>query len=295
MEEAAQPSHDKQPIVNVTVHPNITIEPKITVEPSKVEFPAVDNKEAKRANRYALFGILINALLFLITLSALAVTCQSVEIANEALKDSRQNQKIADERKRIDDSTSHVKDSLNYNVDTSSLGTSQKSLNAQVNSIKETENQFQIDNEPILEVVTTAYPILKENQESSIAIDVFNLGKYPCRILDMIILTAYKIAPPNFKEVYTLGKNHVAGLNEYITNQKNIHETILVPKIFSKSHIESLQSGQYSIYLWGTIKYQNLVTKKMKEYNFIIKYFYVPGYTDAMTGEFLLNKNFNLK
>ncbi|MFZ2784948.1 MAG: hypothetical protein WAZ36_11140 [Sediminibacterium sp.] len=135
---------------------------EINKEPIQVivNIPKDENRAATTANKIAIFGLFINLVLAIFTYLLFQKTVEANKTSQSALKESTRandisTQALADSRKA--DSISDIKESVSFILAKSQYETSRikdsinmlltkQSVNAQINSLKETQNQFNLEN-----------------------------------------------------------------------------------------------------------------------------------------------------
>lgn len=243
-----------------------------------IENIAQNDRPKYTANTIGWIAIGINALLAYYTYLLFNKTREANQTAKDALKQTviandMTAKSLEDARKqRVEDRAREiVNDSINFKKDSLNNDLIKKSINAQIASIKETQRQFEIGNEPYLQsempIFTSGFEV---GQPTEVEYQIQNLGNYPVKILKMGLVVATKVVPPDFSEVYA--SNPIGGMQNYyvingIPNSPYRSNTTAL----TENQVANVKSGKWFVYTIGFVKYQNLVTKKIREYRFMTK------------------------
>ena len=166
------------------------------------------------------------------------------------------------------DSLDSIRKEQDFKRDTTNIGLSKNSLETQIKSIKETQKQFELANEPFLEIDSIVIH-KKVGQPLSVDFQINNLNNYTAKIVGAGQGISTKYNPPDLKSV----KDAITSIGDnshYITSTRPVHmEFSEAPKIFDKRREEYFNSGKFYIYFGVIIVYENMVTGKKKLYKFL--------------------------
>jgi len=112
-----------------------------------------------------------------------------------------------------------------------------------------------------------------------------NLGKYPVKVIEDKGGAIFKVNSPNFKDTYNLNNDYNSIINSYVINGSPLNPSMNINIIITSDHIKGVATGKYSMFLLGSIRYKNLVTSKIKRYNYQIRYRWNPKNVEYMINE----------
>jgi hypothetical protein len=240
-----------------------------------------------------LMGVLISASLFIITLLTFNQTKRSVNISATALEDAR-----------IKDSISNIRDSLRFERNDSNtknaLFLSNKSLESQINSIKETQQIFEKTNQPFLEMIDPEITTFKINNSIRIKCTIENLSNIPLKIIKQKNILGVGTYTPNIvsKVKAAIDSIPYTPLNFYITKEKAYVSNFGSKIILTKWDYDHITNGNYFIFTFREITYENLVTNKMRRYVIFAK-FKPTKDTEAFPNgthyDYIYNDNYDIK
>ncbi len=306
MAEESNTNPDNKPGEIPTPIPSVVEQQPDQVKEEKKEAPATNkNEDTQRSYPHptiiiekdkgwtkqdyiSITAILFTAALFIVTLITFYQTKRAVDISEKALMDARIKDSIADERtkqafalSKQDFEARNIKDSLNRDL-------SKQSLEAQINSVNGTQKQFEISNEPILEIDSMNIH-LEIGQPLSITYQIKNLNKYTAKVLGAGELIGTKYNVPNLNSIKSEIKD-IANNTKYISDTYPIHlEFTESPKIYNDTRSEFFKSGKFYIYFGTIIVYENIVTGRKKLYKFLLRMKNDSSY------EYLINENVYLE
>lgn len=248
-----------------------------------VNKPKDENRAESTANKIAIFGLLINLILAIFTYLLFQKTVEANKTSQSALKESSRANDIsalalADSRKA--DSISEIKDSISYNLsksqyeasrekDSISMLLAKQSINAQINSLKETQNQFTLENLAYIECTDFTFVTFESNKEPKIAFRISNVGKVPVKI------TKFKLG---FFYKSTIGYNPDGYLATIIYDPypTSFYVTKESPRIQNFTGFDKIPTAQYDaikkeelgMFFCGEIQYTNEINNKKMKYIF---------------------------
>jgi len=155
MDEKSQPTPDITPPI---INNNIIVQPaEVNVPAPIVNIPPNDPTEAKTANRITFWGLLVNILLFLITLYTFYQTKRSVDLAAKQFDYTQEKDKddavtnktkdiIAAEKEKNRLAVIDKQRQEDFDNNKKSLELSRKAVETQLSSFKETQKEFEFQN-----------------------------------------------------------------------------------------------------------------------------------------------------
>jgi len=180
--------------------------------------------------------------------------------------------------KRYNDSSLKIQERVFKSNDSNS----KKSLKAQIASLKETQKDFGITNEPYLEITKAYIDTFVVGKFVYVNYIINNLGNYPVKIIGSKAYTAVRKTDP-FKESSNKQSafNNLRIINQYVIKENEMGYSDISPMILTQGNYNAITKYGYFFWFFGNIEYINLITKKKKEYRFSIKM--VPNKIGATT------------
>lgn len=273
---------DDSPIPDKDIQP--TQEDKVQSAPEEhksspvPQIPQVINIQKEGwtiANKIAMAAVLISAILGYYTYrlyklantqtEASIISANAAKDAVNISKEAQQEARINAERTRFEDS---IRNRTNYMFDSVSLQT-------QIDYLKETNKQFELQHEPLLTVISPRISVFKTGEPIQGYIHIRNLGVdaakgdsevYVMQAIPKKSYEEFKISPfkfIKFKKLQNRGtyfsKDSAARIFFYgDQNLTNIDSVNII-------------NGKFIIVLCGIIKYSNPINKKRKKYVFVIE------------------------
>lgn len=155
------------------------------------------------------------------------------------------------------------------------------SLQAQINSIKEAQKQFEMENRPYIEVSNFDTLSFRENEYPVLRMAVRNLGKQPAKILRSVAVVYCDKASDNsdtaYNGFYRMVKENGINVdtfrdeNRYIIKEAPFYKQLNWPVIIDVYHRDQILSGELDIYIIGKMTYLNLITKIEMLYKYAIE------------------------
>jgi hypothetical protein len=160
------------------------------------------------------------------------------------------------------------------------------SLQAQIASLDTVQKQFEISNEPYMQIFFPKITQLKLNEFVGIYYMIANLREIPIQVISQKEAISIRVTPNDFNHIRS--GNVPGNINKYVIKESGIADTYYFPRIDSGA-FDKVKKGVWSIYYLGEIKYRNLTTGRLKYYRFEMK---MNPYGDSATKtEFLYNEN----
>jgi len=248
-----------------------------------VNIPKEENKATITANKIAIVGTIINLTLAGMTYLLFQKTIEANKTSQLALKESaRANdisaQALADSRRA--DSVSDIKDSISYTLtksqyensrkkDSINIAMTKQSVETQINSIKETQTQFQLENLAYIECTDFTFKTFESNKQPQILFRISNVGKVPVKITKFKLGFFYKPA---------IGYNPDGYLGTLIYDPypTSFYVTKESPRIQNFTGFDKIPNAQYDaiskeelgMFFCGEIQYTNEINNKKMKYIF---------------------------
>lgn len=154
-------------------------------------------------------------------------------------------------------------------------GLSYKSLRTQIGTITTTQKDFEIENEPYLQVMQPSIETFIVGQPITLTYFFVNLGKYPAKILTLDVGGKANTYPPNVEDsnTFKFDKPFPDFINTFIIKESPLSlDHPAVDEIpLTQSKYQGVISHTYNYYLYGRIQYQNLANHKNKIYSFLVQ------------------------
>lgn len=241
-------------------------------------------KPVEKDNRIEKKNLKVQVVLAIVTVLLFGLnsvqTCISTNAVREANRANNLTETVIQENKlkafsdsthqALIDSVNHVKDSISGIKDNLTLGLATKSLQAQINSIRQTQNEFEIENKPVLQPSSWNMDSLTKRKMN---FQINNWGKQPAKIftisgrLKVSKDSSYKrdeiLITKRFNQVVP----QYAGVAFSIsTNTEGITDNDII----------QVKNGTLFLYIIGRVEYENIVAAKRMTYKFIYRFSYNP-------------------
>ena len=235
-----------------------------------------------RADKIAFVGVIVNSVLTLLTLGVVVVAWLSLKKSSEDSKTSNDNfiktLKVTQDMYRADSLSADATQKLAKNSDTTTI-ISSNSFKAQINSLKETQKEFEIANTPYFECTGFKFAI-DSFKSATVKFNINNLGVQTEKILSggfRLYFSGFHndFDIENMKEILpdkSLIDKYIVKENPVPVFHEQLYET-------GKSIGEAIKNnkGWYN-YFFGDIIYMNEATEKKREYLFYIRFRPEGGY-----------------
>ncbi|MEZ2338752.1 hypothetical protein AB6735_24090 [Mucilaginibacter sp. RCC_168] len=238
----------------------------------QTESPTSQNIRYKNwnvADRIALWGLLINFTLAFVTYLLYHLSVKGVEaadlsakVAEKALVFQRQTQKTADSNQKISTAIQKIKDDATFKLQESAL-------NAQINAIKETQNEFEIENKPFLQITRISVDSPKIGQELHAKFIFYNAGKQPLQIISGRLDVGYATGPMD--KDFRFNRPDTINRHGYITSASYQEMVINSQVLLSKQSFELANNGYFKTFLRGIYVYRSTFSNKKYKYTFDYK------------------------
>jgi hypothetical protein len=228
------------------------------------------NKIAKSANKISRWSVIVSALLFAITLLIAYQAIRQSKAASDSVALARQTYLADSVYKRKTERLAKISDSLKFIRDTATFNLQRAELYKQIEALKEANKQFTIGNEPYLQLEDMVVTDFEPGKKFTISFNVFNLGNYPIKAIAGKAFWAVRRTDPtiNYPALDT-AKWRV--MNKFI--MKEIPEPFTVDDDLPVSAEKCYAIEKMGYFMWygGIIKYQNLSTKEIKYYKYMMR------------------------
>jgi hypothetical protein len=268
---------------NCYTHPNIIIN-----NPANNDAEALE--VAKEGNRIARGGLIASIIASAFTLGALWLSWQANQTTQEALGDARKKDLAAAVRERVIDSLDSIVRNRDFIRDTTNIGLSKQSLQTQINSIKETQNQFNNTHQPYLQVEAVPYLLVTLDASATVKYRIKNIGAVPVEMLSYE--SYFTFSGSEMKQGIANKVNTKGELNLYLIPQGSQEITVYERELTLDEwkQVKNIGGG-----MWFRLKinYKNLVSGSFYTYNFIIGVRFSGDviYPDGIGFTFLKNEN----
>jgi Tfp pilus assembly protein PilE len=137
-------------------------------------------------------------------------------------------------------------------------------IKAQINSLKETQHEFEASNEPFLQAGTPTISQLDVGKSLIGEIAIYNLSNVPVKIISQKSAITIRVSP--FAITKVPWSNEEEGVNAYVIKESPMTVKFTTKKYISNGQYAGLRSGDLSIFEVREIKYKNLMTNKTRYY-----------------------------
>lgn len=220
--------------------------------------------------------------------TANAIATRSLEFANQSTKDNLEFQ-----RRSAQSSDSNTQEALK--IANANAFAALQSAKALEQSVRQQGVQFKIENEPYLQMDNFQFYMFTTPGHCAMTYYINNMGKQPVKILTskmgFAFMTQHQVDTTNTESYFNV-KFNISKKNAYITNStpKRGGDIISWISLIDKDST-FLVDNKYKAVQFGTFDYINLVTKKTKQYKFIISVELPPN--DGTT--YIFNENNTIK
>jgi hypothetical protein len=269
-----------------TPNPEITVGKEIVKEPIQVtaNLAKGENKTALTANVIAIVGLFINLVLAIFTYLLFQKTVEATEISQKALVQSTRANDISAQAlagSRRADSLSDIKDSVSYEFsrkqyldnrkkDSITIAMTRQSVDAQISSLRETQNQFQIENLAYIECADFVFTNFETNKQPRLSFKIANIGRAPIQVMKFKFFLYYSGA--------TIGFNPEGYLNPipydplptsfYVTKEFPRTQYFTSSDIMPVEEFNNIKNEKILMFFCGEIKYVNQMNLKKMKYTF---------------------------
>lgn len=262
----------------VDTSPKDLIEETNTQDAKKQELPIenIDSKIAKDKKKNIKFsysdalhliGVVVNIILAALTYLLFTEATRSSKIANDAVQEAKRSNTISEKNYEL--AKKAFEESKKSGEQTTKIA--DESLRMQVSSLNEIQKQFKLTNEPYLNLASSSIQLFESGKPLITKLNIENLGKYPCKVIECRTIITIKVMPPEFNELNKSIHNYTDLLNKYIINEKPIISPFSTTVPISENQFNMVTKSTWFIYFTGFIKYKNIITNKIKTYKFQLK------------------------
>lgn len=189
---------------------------------------------------------------------------QAANAAIRAIKQDSANVAYNNNIARVNDILSRKKDSLTINL-------ANRSLQAQINSLKQAQKNFEIQNMPFLEISQVQINAFEIGKQINLIIHIKNLGNYPAKLKRAVVWTATKANPPDTAGQERQHFEKSITKADYISKEMEGLVEIDEGIPLNSNRFDKVKNGNWWLYLNGIISYENLVTHKEMKYKFMFR------------------------
>ena len=127
--------------------------------------------------------------------------------------------------------------------------------------------QFEIENAPLIQLQAPWVKNIKPFERYYLMDQLKNYGKYPVKVIFDATANNVQVDPPTFDTIYS-SHAHPEKLRTILCDSLDLKGfgPVLTPE-----HFYAFETGRESVYYWGYFIFENEVTHKDFEYDFMIK------------------------
>ncbi len=174
---------------------------------------------------------------------------ESADAAIKAVKQDSLNVSNADRIAKIKDSVSRIKDSLTIKL-------ANKSLEAQINSLKQAQKDFEIENRPFIVFTNIVVDTTFKNNIINATYRAYNVGKFPAKVSYMVSKINYGV-DTSLANRFEIGKWIIRPSKEFLPNNAFLDGTVTLPS--TKEEIKYFKNGIIHIFIYFHIRYYSSV------------------------------------
>jgi len=171
-----------------------------------------------------------------------------------ALKEAVRSNSISEANLNLAKKQFHSNDSANK----INLKISNNALQTQINSIKQTQFDFEIENRPFMVFINIHLDTSFKNNVINITYTGYNVGKFPAKVFYMATAINYGIDTSTTK-LFKITKWTVRPSKEYLPNNAFLDGNVTLPS--NKQDINFFKNGLIHIFLYFDIRYFSSVLK----------------------------------
>ncbi len=232
---------------------------------------SVPGKESKAT----ILSIGVNVIIAIAAFYALDQTRQSTSAAirsanaaDSTVAQQRRNDRILREESAISSFRDSINTEKRFRLDSISRGIQNKSVEAQIQTLKETQKQFEVFNEPFLQIIEPVLTVPEGANSGKLFYTIANVGKYPALLTSYKIYVVVDTMPNNFNDVYNY-KEPDSVLAAYLSDKSAIK--FMNDVELNKSSINFLKKDEYFAYISGYVRYNNLIKKTVVDFRFQLR------------------------
>lgn len=233
------------------------------------------SKGWSKAEIISAFSVIISLSLFFMTLQTFKKTSRAVEISDSTFIANREKDSALNIKSIIRDSLDSIKRERDYIRDSTNKKIAQKSLDAQINSIRQSQEDFELESRPLLQIshITVDSVDLKNSQPPfTLSYIIVNFGKFPAKVISHKVGTGWGYAPTLEQE---LTIQTIMSYQKLETYYASAYGASSIPYTTSTNYIPIGQykrflNGTMFLYLVGEITYESWLNKR----RFILSFVY---------------------
>jgi hypothetical protein len=216
------------------------------------------------------------------------LTVGTLLLYREATNQSAQSIKAYGLAKAVSDSTDSSS-ARNFRLQS-------KSIDAQIQSLKETQREFEAINQPFLQIGKISYLLATPEAAMTMIYRINNVTNIPVKIIDF--RSAFQMAGnsnPPVKEMREKLSKNVYKLNLYVTSVSS-QDIKTSDRELNQNEMKMVEQPGFLnwLYIYREIRYKNLVTDSIKVYAFFIKIRNIEvAYPDGVEYELIYSNNYN--
>lgn len=222
-------------------------------------------------NRIQIAAVLLNGAMLLVTYLLFLKTQETVDIANKTLSDSRNQDSINHRHDMLRDSIDVIRYETNRIKDSLTIDLASRSLGAQVGSIKETQRQFEKQNDPHLQIIGDPQIEFSNNSKRvSVRYKITNLTNSPANVIDKVVWWNLQPFDPPYNPTRA-GNEVYLPMKGSIIKESYIETKGEFPKELTPVENYQLRENHISLYYFTEIRYKSGITGKNRAYKCGIK------------------------
>jgi hypothetical protein len=230
-------------------------------------------KKWKIDHTLTVVGIFVNIALLIATYKLWKEAVNAGKSATTAAIASKESAEQAKESNKLAKQSADSSQGMNKQA----IDVSKQSLDAQINSIKETQKQFEVANRPVIQINNIKVETFEQGKPTRITFNIANFGKYPAKIFKSQSKIVYSI-DPDFKDFSYLNDS-ITKYSLYVGGENSTPFFAQEVKNELKKFIyDQVNDGERFIYLIGKFNYLNLVMNQEAIYRFIIRIKMFPNF-----------------
>ena len=276
---------DKPQIIKIVKIPKIRISDDGTA-----------NAIAKRANSISIVSTVVNIILMVCTviLAAYAIvqansSRSAATIAQNTLDETKKfnkevfrRQDSLNKAQKQSDNERKVKDDSVFNAQKEFYATQKMGVDSQIAALRETKKEFEIENRPLLQIVDLKMDTLAVGKRLKIAFSLINYGRQPVKVIKSEIRIGFSYKKYNNGKIIYPAPTPLQHIdNTYITGGMRNWYTWGAGKPLPEDVFMNIVNGECSLYINGTVEFQNSITLVLSEYQYTYQITYLEGFQNV--------------
>ena len=239
---------------------------------------SVTKKEWSEAERIAIAGVTVNAILAIVTFMLFTLSKDSTKAAQDSAKAAITADSLSkvynDSLLTLQNSViqkADTTDSVKFSRDTATFNLQKKGLDAQIASVKQTQSETEKENEPFLEIKNIEKITLINNSPISLHFKVFNYGKFPVTITGEMDKINIVMAGDSEKTVKNIDFSKIVTkpFEAMVTKEVPYEEVFNSNLPIYDAIITAFRKKITVIIFYGKINYTDNINNERKEYNYV--------------------------